>query len=152
VTANSLEEQLPQLIPLAVDWANHEARRAYAAGTPLPWQLLSVAREVGVSEPGWVRLLSVDAIPLPADPLLRAAAAQVGFVEGAMSGLTLGYAIFVRQGEEENLRLLRHELRHVAQYESCGGIAEFLNVHLRHLARFGYEDSPFEVDARQHES
>lgn len=37
------------------------------------------------------------------------------------------------------------------QYEARGGIAPFLQQHLADLARFGYEDSPFEVDARAHE-
>jgi hypothetical protein len=42
-------------------------------------------------------------------------------------------------------------LLHVAQYEACGGIGGFLAVHLADLVAFGYEDSPFEVDARAHE-
>lgn len=46
----------------------------------------------------------------------------------------------------------RHEFRHVAQYEAKGGIAGFLAEHLQHLVRFGYEESPFERDARAHEA
>jgi hypothetical protein len=68
-----------------------------------------------------------------------------------MAGLTLGYVVFVRGGFEADIRLLSHEFRHVAQYEACGGIPNFLAAHLRHLVAFGYEDSPFEVDARAHE-
>jgi hypothetical protein len=39
----------------------------------------------------------------------------------------------------------------VSQYEACGSLDAFLAVQLRHLAAYGYEDSPFEVDARAHE-
>lgn len=65
--------------------------------------------------------------------------------------MTLGHTIFLRRGYEKDLRVASHELRHVAQYEASGGIAGFLAVHLADLVAFGYDDSPFEVDARAHE-
>jgi hypothetical protein len=65
--------------------------------------------------------------------------------------MTLGYAVLVKRGGEEDERLLRHELRHVAQYEGAGGIAPFLARHIPDLLRYGYRDSPFERDARAHE-
>jgi len=71
--------------------------------------------------------------------------------QATASGMTLGHAIFVRRGEESDVRLMSHELRHVAQYEAAGGVAAFLAKHLADLAAHGYEDSPFEVDARAHE-
>ena len=55
------------------------------------------------------------------------------------------------KGWEDDLRILSHELRHVAQYEQAGGIAPFLATHLANLAQHGYHDSPYEVDARAHE-
>lgn len=58
----------------------------------------------------------------------------------------------------QNIRLvvvdeipLPQELRHVAQYEACGGIPRFLGVHLADMLEHGYRDSRFEVDARAHE-
>jgi hypothetical protein len=39
----------------------------------------------------------------------------------------------------------------VPERRAGGGIAAFLAVHLADLVAFGYEDSPFEVDARAHE-
>ena len=96
-------------------------------------------------------MVVVDRVPLPDEPALRAAATQVGLSEEWAAGMTLGHAVIVHGGYENDVRLLSHEFRHVAQYEAVGGIAPFLKAHLRHLAQFGYENSPFEVDARAHE-
>ena len=67
-----------------------------------------------------------------------------------MVGLTLGYSVFVCTGHV-NPRLLRHEFRHVYQYEQAGSISAFLPVYLGQIVRIGYRDAPFEVDARAHE-
>jgi hypothetical protein len=48
-------------------------------------------------------------------------------------------------------RLLRHEFRHVHQYEMAGSIIAFLPVYLGQIVQFGYRDAPLEVDARAHE-
>ena len=66
------------------------------------------------------------------------------------AGLTLGYAVFVRRGHE-TLRLLSHEFRHVYQYEQAGSIGAFLSVYLPQVVQFGYEQAPFEIDARAHQ-
>ena len=88
---------------------------------------------------------------LPDEPVLRAAAQGVGLSQSWAAGLTLGHAVIVRRGFEREARLLSHEFRHVAQYESMGGIGPFLVSHLKSLVEHGYEDSPFERDARAHE-
>ena len=93
----------------------------------------------------------VDRIELPVEPILKAAASKAGLVPASAGGMTLGYGVVMVRGEQSDLRLLSHELRHVAQYEACGGIAPFLSRHLAHLAEFGYRDSPFERDARASE-
>jgi hypothetical protein len=49
------------------------------------------------------------------------------------------------------LQLLAHECRHVAQYEMAGSVAAFLTVYLHQLVTVGYDNSPFEIDARAHE-
>ena len=48
-------------------------------------------------------------------------------------------------------RLLSHECRHVFQYEQAGSIALFLPLYLDAIVRVGYENCPFEQDARAHE-
>jgi hypothetical protein len=146
-----LAAQLPALAPRAIAWADGLAANAHARGTALPAPLLAVARKAGVRAPGKVRIVVMDEIPLPDDPVLKGAALSVGLSQSDAAGMTLGYAVFLRRGYEHDLRVLSHELRHVAQYEACGGIGGFLAVHLADLVAFGYEDSPFEVDARAHE-
>jgi hypothetical protein len=146
-----LAAQLPKLAPLAVAWAEHLAASAATGGTRLGAPLEEIARRAGVRAPRKIRIVVRDEIPLPEDPVLKGAALSVGLSQGDAAGMTLGYAVFVRRGYENDLRVLSHEFRHVAQYEASGGIAGFLAVHLADLVAFGYEDSPFEVDARAHE-
>jgi hypothetical protein len=98
-----------------------------------------------------IRVDIVDAMPIPDDELLRTAASQVGLFGPNTAGLTLGYAVLIKRGCEKDVRLMSHEFRHVSQYEACGSIKAFLTVQLRHLVAYGYEDSPFEVDARAQE-
>ena len=146
-----LAAQLPQLAPKAVAWAEGLAAEARARGTALSVPLAEIARRAGVRAPEKVRILVMDEIPLPDDPALQGAALSVGLSQSDAAGMTLGHAVFLRRGYESDVRVISHELRHVAQYEACGGIAGFLAVHLADLVAFGYEDSPFEVDARAHE-
>ena len=142
---------LPVMIPRVVTWAEGLAARALQAGTPPGPELQAIAREVGVKSPRSIRIWLVDSIPLPEEPLLKAAALKAGISSERAGAMTLGYAVLLRRGEEGDLRLLRHELRHVAQYEQAGGIGPFLAIHLPQLSRYGYEDAPFERDARRHE-
>jgi hypothetical protein len=146
-----LLSQLPLLAPRAVAWARSLESDAMRMGRPLAPRVVALARAAGVQDPRRVRIVVVDRMPLPDEPLLRAAAQQVGLADSNVTGLTIGHAIFVKRGRERDPRLLSHELRHVAQYEQAGGIAGFLAKHLVDLAMNGYEDSPYEVDARAHE-
>lgn len=146
-----LAAQLPQLAPKAVAWAQALAARANAHGIALSAPLQEIARRAGVRAPEEIRILVMDEIPLPDDPALKGAALSVGLSQSDAAGMTLGHAVFLRRGYENDVRVMSHEFRHVAQYEACGGIAGFLAVHLADLVAFGYEDAPFEVDARAHE-
>jgi hypothetical protein len=146
-----LAAQLGVIAPRAIEWAERMAANAARSGTALSVPLQQIARKSGVRHPESIRLVVVDEIPLPDEPLLKAAALKVGLSQSSAAGMTLGYAVVVRRGYEHDIRLLSHEFRHVAQYETCGGIRAFLSRHLAHLVEFGYEDSPFEVDARAHE-
>ena len=147
----ALAAQLSVMAPRVVAWAEKLSAEGRAHGIALTPAQQRIARASGVREPGRIRIRVVDRIPLPDQPELRAAALEVGLSQSSALGMTLGYAVVVVRGYEDNVRLLSHEFRHVAQYEACGGIAPFLAMHLADLAAFGYEDSPFEVDARAHE-
>jgi hypothetical protein len=144
------EPSLP-VVQRAIQWAEAQASAALQAGDPLTPGLAAIAKGSGVKLTRNIRLVVVDEIPLPEDPPLAGAAAKLGISSSGAAGLTLGYAVLVARGYEADQRLLSHEFRHVAQYEACGGIAPFLAVHLRDMLEHGYENSPFEVDARAHE-
>ena len=139
------------LAPLAADWAERLAAESIAAGRSLTAREQEIARRVGVRDPAKVRVRVVEELPAPGDPRLVAAAGSIGLMPQAASGMTLGYAVLLKRGAETDSRLLSHELRHVAQYEAQGGIRAFLALHVPHLMQFGYDDSPFERDARAHE-
>jgi hypothetical protein len=80
------------------------------SGAPLSSAVLRLARELGVRDAARVRIVVVDRVPLPEEGMLRAAALQVGLSQETASGMTLGYAIYARRGEEDDVRLLSHEL------------------------------------------
>jgi hypothetical protein len=150
-TPSGLATQLPVMAPRVIAWAEKLSTESRAKGLVLTPPELRIARASGVRDAAKIRLVIVDQIPLPNEPELKAAALNVGFSRSSTAGMTLGYAVLVRRGYENNTRLLSHEFRHVAQYEASGGIGPFLVMHLADLVAFGYDDSPFEVDARAHE-
>jgi hypothetical protein len=145
-----LKQALPQLLPLAIAWAEAEAQQAAQTGAPLTSAEEPLARAVGVLHPELVRVALVARLPQPQHPQLRLAAQQTGLLGPGMAGLTLGHTIFIVQGHKTR-RLLSHELRHVYQYEQHGSIAKFLPVYLEQIATVGYANAPFEADARAHE-
>ena len=145
-----LAAALPALLPKTIVWAEAQATEALAVGSPLGTQALENARAVGVAAPERIRVKLVEALPLPDEPVLRAAALQAGLLGPGMIGLTLGYAVFICNGYLD-LRILSHESRHVHQYEAHGGIASFLPVYLAQVLAVGYSAAPFEVDAKNHE-
>ena len=146
-----LRSQLPKLLPGAIAWAEARARKAAEVGSPLTPEEQNIARAVGVAKAELVRIEIVgDRLPMPDDPILQAAATQAGLLGPGMVGLTLGHAIFICGGHKTR-RLVSHELRHVYQYEQCGSIAAFLPAYLAQVLEVGYQDAPFERDARAHE-
>ena len=142
---------LPMLVPRAIAWAEAQSQLVLRHGASPKPPALARARSVGVVNPNQIRVRVVDRLPLPDDPLLQAAAIQTGLLGPNMVGLTLGYAVLVCRGHEENPRLLSHEFRHVHQYEAAGSIASFLPAYLQQIVAHGYTDAPTEIDARAHE-
>ncbi|MCP1175873.1 hypothetical protein [Ralstonia chuxiongensis] len=147
---NDLAKVLPTVLPAAIAWAEAQSQVVLSVGVGLSEPGITDARAVGVANPERVRVAIVPSLPLPDDPTLRAIALNTGLLGPGMVGLTLGHAIFIVQGHNTR-RLMTHELRHVHQYEEAGSIANFLPSYLEQVARFGYHDAPFEVDARRHE-
>jgi hypothetical protein len=113
-------------------------------------QGVAIARAVGVAQPGCIRVLEVPAIPAPEDPDLKQVAQEQNLIGQNTAGLTLGYGIFIVQGQLD-VRLLSHECRHVHQVEVAGGLEAFLPLYLQQIAEFTYDGAPYELDAKQHE-
>ena len=140
-------EQLEELLPLAAQWAAEQERRVLCEGVRLSEIELVDARAIGVRNPERVRLLRVDAVPVPVHPLLRAAAASINFLTTAPRALALDYGIFVRADHWRDRALIAHELVHTAQFQRLGGILPFLQTYIFQCATVGYPNAPLELEA-----
>ena len=143
--------KLLELTPKVIAWAEDKCSFILREGQPLDELLLTAARNVGVNQPEHIRVAKVSIIPEPDSPDLKQAAHDIGLLDSRTVGLTFGYGIIVCQGCW-NTRLLCHEFRHVYQYEQAGSIAAFLTVYLQQIVAVGYNNAPFEIDARVYES
>jgi hypothetical protein len=139
-------------MPAILAWAMSVNATALTQGKPLsPWQAAD-ALEVGVLRPDAVRILRVANLPQPDCPHFRSLATQSGFDLGGSAGMALGYAVLICHSALGDRRVLRHEFRHVAQFESSGSLSRYLEEYLAQIVQHGYRDAPFEVDARRYES
>ncbi len=145
-----LRAQLPKLLPLAIEWAEATSFAGENEGISLSPAGEEIARRVGVQHPEKIRIAIVDQLPRPQHPAIRDAADSAGLLGPEMTGITLGYSVFIRRGFDTT-RLLSHEFRHVFQYEQAGSITSFLPTYLSQIVEIGYMDAPLEVDARSHE-
>ena len=139
---------LPLGIPVATLWVRYRERVAVAEGRKLTVQEMEDARAAGVQFPERVRVLAVPHIALFDNPSLnRLSTITIGDAFGPTIGLTVRYGILVKQGWQEDRRLLVHELAHVAQYERLGGIGRFLLRYFRECIQDGYPNSVLEREA-----
>lgn len=147
------EESAPSLsLPAIVAWAQREAEHGKAIGKPLsPWQVAD-ARDVGVRRVALVQLCLVDALPALGDSEHLQAVYSAGMLTKDACGLALGHVVFLLRARAGERRVLRHELRHVAQYEAAGSLKAFISTYLMQVAEFGYRNAPLEMDARMHET
>src|SRR5438552_15925906 len=89
-------DQLEELTALAANWALEQERRVLCEGVPLSEREIAEAKIICVRHPERVRLLRVEAVPVPAHPMLTAVAGLIHFLPGATRGLALENGIFVR--------------------------------------------------------
>ena len=107
----------------------------------------TLAEAAGVEHVGGVRIVIVDRIPFPDDPLLAALCDRYGFLGETTLGLTLGHAIFLTPQVAENVEILAHECCHVAQVERFGSIRAFVQQYITELIEYGYAFAPLELEA-----
>ena len=140
-------DQLEELLPLATKWATEQERRVLCQGVALSETELADAKAIGVRNPERIRLLRVDTIPVPAHPMLRAAAASINFLSAAPRGLALDHGIFVRNDCWRDRALIAHELVHTSQYQRLGGTLPFPRTYIFQCATVGYAHAPLELEA-----
>ena len=137
--------ELPELFPYIEAWVTGLQRRAIATGKSNPLYY-PYTRAAGVIHPEKIRILSAAAIPNPTHPRIAELAKEIGLLTPATGAITAGYGIIVRADCVNDLRLIVHELVHVAQYERLG-IADFLRAYIGQLNEHGYNEAPFELEA-----
>lgn len=109
---------------------------------------------------GLARLLAGDEVPAPValPPGVTVRASRLvtslgGFLSGMgapAAAVTLGRTVLVRPGTLLTERLVRHELAHVTQWNRHPVTFPFryIGAHIRH----GYQDNPYEREARAAEA
>ena len=107
----------------------------------------TVAEAAGVTHVSDVRIVIVDGMPRPDDPLLAALCDRYGFLGERTLGLTLGHAIFLTPQVAENVEILAHECCHVAQVEQFGSVRSFVRQYIKELIEYGYAFAPLELEA-----
>ena len=135
------------ILPLACEWARDQEKMILEKGRPLSPGSINDAKHVGVVHPDQVRTLLVSQIPVPEEPVLRAACEQAKLITQLTAGLTLQYGIFIRSDCADDRRLHVHEFAHVAQYERLGGVEPFLRRYLHEVITIGYPQAPMEQEA-----
>lgn len=148
--ANSFEAYR-ELLPLALGWLLSVEEATLTHGRVLSPIELQDAQSVGVQQPEKIRILNVDTIAQPEDPLLLQAMAEIGMLTEGVAGRAIGYGVELAEGAESR-KLLRHEFRHIYQFEQAGSLANFVEIYVKSLLADGYENSEFERDARSFES
>lgn len=146
----NLMEALPQILPKAIRWAEERSEEILGNEAALNSEEVLIAQNVGVSQPELIRYLIIDELPLPEDEELKQAALATGLLGPTMIGLTLGHGIYFCN-KAKTMRLLAHECRHVYQYERAGSISNYLPSYLQQVAMHGYDNAPYEIDARNYE-
>jgi len=139
-------DQLDALFPDVLRWIRSLEEDAKKFGRTLAPLQISLAQTVGIAHPEKVRIWWVPKIPLPPDPHIVQLAEQIGVLNFNTRGLTAIYSVIVRLDCANQPRLLAHEFAHVEQYERLG-VEGFLREYLRQLNEYGYQNSPFELEA-----
>ncbi len=141
------EQMMAMLLPKAVNWVEAQEGLILREGARLSESERADAVGVGVKFPDSVRILRVDELPKPNDPILLAAASAAGLFFSHSIGMALRYGIYLRRDLRDERPTLVHELTHTAQYERLGGVHAFLTQYVRECLSVGYSDCSLEVEA-----
>jgi hypothetical protein len=124
------EKDFDRLAPLACEWANAQEATILEHGVPLTADQIADAHRAGVRDPGRIRVLVVDRIPLPEDKELADAARRAQIITDASHGVAFGHGVIIRADNWRNRELLVHQFAHVAQCERSGDLKTFVSEYL----------------------
>jgi hypothetical protein len=124
------QETFENLLPLASEWAKKQEEAVLARGNPLGPRHAADARLAGVKACDSVRVLVVDRIPVPEDPLLAEAARRIGIITKDTRCIGFGHALIVRADAWNDRELILHNLIHIAQCERAGGLEQWVRRYL----------------------
>lgn len=142
---------LEKIFPTILAWSANREQQILNAGERLTREQQLLARESGVENVEQIRLLKVERVAFPQEPELKKIACSLGMPTDNTAGRAIGYGVEIVDAGSNQDRLLRHEFRHVYQFEANGGLESFLQIYLRSIVENGYMNSPWEQDARRAE-
>ncbi|MBQ4810139.1 hypothetical protein J8M20_02280 [Pseudoalteromonas luteoviolacea] len=137
------------LLPQYIEWAYTVEEKGLMAGKSLSERELSLAKEIGITNPEKIKIVYVEEVPFPHENFaLKTLGEALGFIgEGIINNAQVfGYTIYVRNGFDLNKPKLAHELVHVLQMERMG-LDNVVTQHFSDLAQYGYNNAPLEVEA-----
>ena len=143
ITPEIIEENLPKV----VRWVTEMEKTILQDGQPLSPQNRRDAEEIGVHRIDDVRVIVLDSIPRPGDATLRQLAEEAGLIIDGSDGMTFGHGIVIKSGSNDR-KVIAHELVHVRQNETLGGIEPFLKEYVKEVVfPPGYPNGPLEQEA-----
>jgi hypothetical protein len=142
----AVRTKVERFYPLVRAWYDAVEARYLPLGRPLTARELDDARWLGVLRPQELRVVVLDAFPMPEDVELREEAERHGLGSRTEAGRTMGHAILLKAWAVDEPTMLRHELVHVAQMDRLGREG-FLRRYLLELEILGYARSPLELEA-----
>ncbi len=140
-------EEFETLVSLASPWVEGLEQIALRDGIPLDKPQTADARTIGISHPERIRLLQVNEVPLPEDPILLTACETTRAIGPATWALSARYGILIRTDRWGEREAIVHELVHTSQYEKLGGIAHFLKQYLQECMTAGFPRGAMEQEA-----
>lgn len=144
--------QLKTLLPLAIRWVGEEEQRILRQGIPLDESQWEMAKKIGISEPGRIRVWKAAGMPAPGNPVLMAAMQLAAMSPHHAMGISFRYGIYLHTSIQDDRRVLAHELTHTLQYERLGSIDAFLQHYVAECLDPGYPAGPLEQEARRMEA
>lgn len=119
-----------KLLPVAVQWAKKQEEFVLKHGNPLSARHKADAVLAGVTDPGRIRVLVVDRIPLPENPQLAEASKRIGILTDDTRGMGFGHALIIRVDAWHDRETILHNFVHIAQCERSGGLEQWCRQYL----------------------